>query len=103
MRNVKAYKLFWDTHKWIGIIFSAVFITIAVTGLLLPGKKKYHWIQSPTQEGAQGCVEDFITVPQWFEIALNQGHQDFKTYQDIDRIDFRPDRSTLTWLFQRRS
>jgi uncharacterized iron-regulated membrane protein len=89
---MKLYKLVRHTHKWIGIILSVAFINMAVTGFLLLAKKKYEWIQPPTREDAKGDTEDFINVQHLFEIVLNQGHEDFKSCEDIDRIDFRPNK-----------
>jgi uncharacterized iron-regulated membrane protein len=87
---MKVYKLFWDTHKWVGIALSVVFFNMAVTGMLLLVKKKYDWIQPPTREGAAGSPEDFITNQQLFETVLSLGHEDFLSIEDIDRVDFRP-------------
>jgi uncharacterized iron-regulated membrane protein len=89
---MKLYKSVRNTHKWISIILSVAFINTAVTGLLLLVKKKYDWIQPPTQEDARGNTEDFISVQHLFKIVLNQGHEDFESYEDIDRIDFRPNK-----------
>ena len=87
---MKIYKFFWETHKWAGIILSVVFINMAVTGLLLLVKKKFEWIQPATRQGAAGNPGDFISVEQLFDVVLDQGHADFQSPEDIDRIDFRP-------------
>ena len=89
---MKFHKLVRNTHKWISIILSIAFINMTITGLLLLAKKNYEWIQPPTREDAQGNIEEFINVQHVFEIVLNQGHEDFKSYDDIDRIDFRPNK-----------
>ncbi|MFC1782417.1 PepSY domain-containing protein [Planctomycetota bacterium] len=89
---MKYFKFFWKAHKWVGIVLSVVFINLAVTGILLLVKKKFEWIQPPTQQGAEGTLEDFITVEQLFDIVLSQGHPDFQSLDDIDRVDFRPDK-----------
>ncbi|MCP4707064.1 MAG: PepSY domain-containing protein [Planctomycetes bacterium] len=89
---MKLYKLFWDTHKWVGIILSIVFLNLAVTGLLLLVKKKYDWIQPATQKGTEGNVADYITIEALFDAVLGAGHEDFQSPEDIDRIDFRPDK-----------
>ncbi|KPK75498.1 MAG: hypothetical protein AMJ79_11060 [Phycisphaerae bacterium SM23_30] len=89
---MKIYKLFWKTHKWVGIFLSLLFINMAVTGLLLLVKKKYAWIQPPTQKGAEGTVENFITLQELFDVILSQGHADFQSVADIERVDFRPEK-----------
>ena len=87
---MKTFKFFWTTHKWTGIVLAAVFSVTAVTGFLLLVKKKYEWIQPPTISGEAGGVEDFITTQELFEIVLAQGHPEFQSMDDIDRVDFRP-------------
>jgi uncharacterized iron-regulated membrane protein len=84
------YKLFRDTHKWIGIILAIVFINLSVTGFLLLIKKDHDWIQPPTQKGAPGEVTAFISNQELFTVVLAQGHPDFQTMDDISRVDFRP-------------
>ena len=84
------FKFFWTTHKWTGIILALVFACTSVTGFMLLIKKKVDWIQPPTQKDAEGPVEDFISTPEMFRIVLDQNHPDFQSFEDIDRVDFRP-------------
>jgi len=84
------FKLFRTTHKWTGIILSVVFVYMSATGFLLLIKKRNAWIQPPTQRGAEGGVEDFITVQRLFDVLRAQNHPDFTSVKDIERIDFRP-------------
>ena len=98
---MKYYKFFWKAHKWVGIVLSIVFINLAVTGILLLVKKKFEWIQPPTRQGAEGALEDFITVEQLFDIVLSQQHPDFQSLDDIDRVDFRLDKRVHKVLSRR--
>jgi uncharacterized iron-regulated membrane protein len=84
------YRFFWEAHKWVGIATSVICLNLAVTGFLLLVKKKYAWIQPPTRSGQNGAVEDLITNQRLFEIVFQQGHEDFRSLEDIDRVDFRP-------------
>jgi len=84
------YKVFRDTHKWTGIILAVVLINLSVTGFLLLLKKDFDWIQPPTRKGAAGEIAHFITVQQLFSVVFAQDHPDFRSLEDIDRIDFRP-------------
>ena len=88
--RMKLFKLLWSTHKWTGIVLGVVFLNIAITGTFLLLKKDYEWIQPRTQSGASGDVSSFITNQKLFEVVLAEGHPDFKTVEDIDRVDFRP-------------
>ncbi len=88
---IKSFKLFWVTHKWTGIISAVLFIVIACTGFMLLIKKRSDWIQPPTQTGQPGAVTEFIPLAEAIDAALAQKHDDFKSINDIDRIDVRPD------------
>lgn len=87
---MNSYKLFRVTHKWFGIIFAVALLNISVTGILLLEKKSYDWLQPATQKGQDGGVEEFITQQQLFKVVFEQGHEDFVSMDDIDRVDFRP-------------
>jgi len=89
---MRYYKFFRETHKWSGIVLAIVFLNVAVSGLLLLEKKNFSWIQPETIPGTQGSVELFITNQRLFESVLSRGHEDFRTVEDVDRIDFRPDK-----------
>jgi uncharacterized iron-regulated membrane protein len=84
------FKFFWTTHKWVGIILAIVFLMIAGTGFLLLIKKDYDWIQPPTQRGEEGTLADFITLQEMFASVFAEEHSDFRSMDDIDRVDFRP-------------
>jgi uncharacterized iron-regulated membrane protein len=87
---MKLFKFFWSTHKWTGIVLAIVFLNIAITGFFLLQKKEYHWIQPATRNGAPGEVSAFISNQRLFAVVLAAGNPDFKTFEDIDRVDFRP-------------
>jgi uncharacterized iron-regulated membrane protein len=84
------FKFFWDTHKWTGILLGLVILNIAVTGFLLLIKKDHDWIQPPTRTGAEGGIEQFITNQRLFSTVFAQGHPDFASLDDVERVDFRP-------------
>jgi uncharacterized iron-regulated membrane protein len=89
------FKFFWTTHKWVGIILAIVFLMIAGTGFLLLIKKDYDWIQPPTQRGEEGTLADFITLQEMFASVFAEEHSDFRSMDDIDRVDFRPGKRDL--------
>ncbi|MFG0329881.1 MAG: PepSY domain-containing protein [Phycisphaerales bacterium] len=91
-RRMKIYKFFWTTHKWTGIALALFLLVTATTGFLLLIKKQVAWIQPPTLSGAAGGVGDFIGNNELFEIVFAQNHPDFASLEDIDRVDFRPDK-----------
>ena len=87
---MKLFKFLWTTHKWTGVILGIIFLQLAVTGFLLLTKKNYDWIQPPMQNGTAGEVKDFITLQEVFARVFARNHPDFKSFDDIDRVDFRP-------------
>lgn len=89
---MKTFKFFWNTHKWAGIIAALIIANISITGFLLLIKKQSDWIQPPTMKGQAGEISDFITNQQMFEALFGAGHPDFRTLDDIERVDFRPDK-----------
>ncbi|MBW8014953.1 MAG: PepSY domain-containing protein [Planctomycetes bacterium] len=87
---MKHYRINRTVHKWFGIIFAIALLNFSITGLLLLEKKKFDWLQPPTQTGSEGTVDQFITNQQLFKIVFDEKHPDFKNMEDIDRVDFRP-------------
>ena len=83
-------KFFRKTHKWVGIGSAIILLNISVTGLLLLEKKAFDWIQPATHKGEEGVTDDFIDLQTLMTAVFAQGHEDFQTLADIDRIDFRP-------------
>lgn len=84
------FKTLWDLHKWIGLSICLVVAVTAVTGFLLLVKKEFSSIQPPTQEGAEGTVEQFLPISEVFAAVHASGNPAFATADDIDRIDLRP-------------
>lgn len=89
---MRPYKVFWELHKWIGILLSLILINTSVTGLLLLEKKQYEWIQPATRKGQEGTPADLISMQRVLASVFDCNHPDFKDIEAIDRVDFRPDK-----------
>jgi uncharacterized iron-regulated membrane protein len=87
---MSSFKLFRNTHRWTGIVLATVLAMTSVTGFMLLIKKRIAWIQPPTQTDVAGDANDFISTQRLLEIVLSQGHADFTSVGDIDRVDLRP-------------
>ena len=87
---MSSFKLFWNLHKWTGIVASALILVTATTGILLLVKKQFAWIQPPTQSGAAGEPDDFLPLQDALAAVLALEHPDFASVDDVDRIDVRP-------------
>ncbi len=85
-------RFFFKAHKWVGVCAATFLAVTAVTGFLLLLKKEFDWIQPPTQKGAEGTIEEFISIDEAWQRVQAADHPDFRSPDDIDRIDVRPDR-----------
>lgn len=85
-------RFFFKAHKWVGVCASLFLAVTAVTGFLLLLKKEFAWIQPPTRKGAEGSIEQFITLDEAWKRIKAANHPDFASAEDIDRIDVRPDK-----------
>lgn len=89
---MSSFRFFWAAHKWTGVCLAAVFIITAVTGLLLLFKKRADWIMPPTQSGAAAPVEKWVDIAGTWKALEALDHEDFRSIDDIDRIDVRIDK-----------
>ncbi len=83
------YRFFWQAHKWVGLTIALFLVLIAVTGFLLLIKKEFAWIQPPTQKGSAGQLSGFLSLDEAWQRVAALDHPDFRTRDDIDRIDVR--------------
>lgn len=86
---MKTFKLVWNIHKYVGIVLAIIVAMISVTGFLLLVKKDYAYLQPPTERGAAGEPEEFLSVSEILDRVYATGHPAFAGPDDIDRIDFR--------------
>jgi uncharacterized iron-regulated membrane protein len=76
-------------HRWGAVITLAPLVVIIVTGLLLLLKKEASWIQPPTSRGVGGPPE--VTFERILETARTSATAGIESWEDIDRLDVRPD------------
>lgn len=84
------FRLLWLLHRWLGVTAGLVFLMSAATGFLLLLKKDFDWIQPPVVVGAPGPIADLQPLPAVIDAVLALGLPEFRTAEDISRIDFRP-------------
>lgn len=84
-----SFKLFWNVHKWIGIIIALIVLNTAGTGFLLLMKKRVEWIQPVEKRGAVSN-EFAITFDDIVEACRAHPELEVQSWNDIDRIDVRP-------------
>ncbi|HEY0144260.1 MAG TPA: PepSY-associated TM helix domain-containing protein [Thermoanaerobaculia bacterium] len=80
-------------HYWLSIVVALPLVVTAATGLLLQFKKQLPWVQPKEQRGAAGAPT--VTFEQVLAAAQSAPEAGVKTWEDISRIDVRPDRGLL--------
>lgn len=84
------------THRWIGITASLFLLVIATTGFLLATKDTFGWVKPPTHEGQEvGGLDQVVTLDQAARSAFALGIEELKTREDIERIDYRPEKNVF--------
>lgn len=72
------------------------FIPLAVilgTGLLLQLKKDWGWVQPPTRDGVGGPPA--LSMEEILDAARGAQQAGIETWDDVDRLDVRPDRGVV--------
>jgi uncharacterized iron-regulated membrane protein len=89
---MRLFRFLWSAHKWTGVVLAVVFLNFAATGFLLLMKQRFDWVQPPTRRGAEGALAQVIPMERVLGIALARGIEGLASPDDVDRVDFRPDR-----------
>ncbi len=80
-------------HKWASIIIAVPLLVVFVTGILLLVKKEFDVLQPPTAKGEQaGATIEFNQV---LEIAKGVNSAQVESWEDIDRLDVRPNKGII--------
>lgn len=82
-----------QTHYWASLAILLPAFVIIGSGVVLQLKKDVHWIQPVTQRGLE--TEPLISFAQVLEVARSVEEAEIETWDDIDRLDVRPDRGML--------
>lgn len=81
-------------HRWAGITASLFLILISATGFLLATKGTFGWIRPPEVAGAQIVhAHEIVPLSIAAEAAFALGIAELQDLNDIDRIDYRPDKN----------
>jgi len=81
------------THYWASLTILLPALVIIGSGVVLQLKKDVHWIQPASQRGAEGppqiSFEEILAAARAVDVA------EIDSWEDIDRLDVRPDRGML--------
>ena len=101
---MKLNKQLRKIHYWISPFIFIPILIILSTGILLQLKKQSDWIQPPIQQGVSNIPS--IEFEEMLEAAKSELEAEINSWEDIDRIDVRPDkgiskiRSNNQWEIQ---
>jgi len=80
-------------HKWISIVIAIPLLVIFVTGVLLLVKKEFSVLQPPTMKGQEQTPT--IAFNQILTIVQSVKDVEVNSWQDIDRLDVRPNKGII--------
>jgi len=80
-------------HRWGAVLALAPILLVIATGLVLQLKKESDWIQPPTVRGAGG--DPAIAFATILEAARGVPEAEIATWDDIDRLDVRPNKGVV--------
>lgn len=87
---MRAFRLLWLLHRWLGVGMGLVLLLSATTGFLLLLKKDFAWIQPPVVKGVPAPVEQLQSLQAVYGAVFALGLPQFRSEADIARVDFRP-------------
>jgi uncharacterized iron-regulated membrane protein len=90
---MRAQKLFRRVHYWGAAIAGIPILVIICAGVLLQLKKQLTWVQPVEHRGSEGPPG--ITFDQLLEIARSVPAAQVKTWDDIPRIEGRPQKGLI--------
>ena len=80
-------------HKWLGVIIAVPLLVIFLTGILLLVKKEFSFIQPTSMTGSTTAPS--ISFERVLSIAKTVKHADIDNWQDINRLDVRPNKGII--------
>jgi hypothetical protein len=83
-------------HNWATPIIAVPLLLIIVTGILLQLKKQVSWVQPTELRGSQATPA--ISLPEILDAAKSVPEAEIRSWDDISRIDMRPNRGLLKVL-----
>lgn len=99
--QAKVLRVFRKVHRVTGALLFVFFFIVAVTGLLLGWKKNSNGLLlAKSYKGSSTLSKDWLSVDSLSEQAVYYLQQSDSTLSTtIDRIDFRPEKGMVKFLF----
>ena len=95
---MKLQVLLRKVHHWGSIVIAIPLVVMIGAGVLLQLKKEVEWIQPATEVGTvqEGVPE--ATLQDMFNAAKGVEHAGITTWEDLDRVDFKPDKGIIKFI-----
>ncbi len=90
---MKASRLNRIVHRWGSILIALPTICVLLTGVVLQLKKQSSWIQPSTQRGVDQTPK--LSFAQVLETVQSVPEAEIRSWEDIDRLDVRPEKGML--------
>ncbi len=90
---MKLSKLSRSLHRWRSILALLPMAIIIASGVVLQLKKEVAYIQPPTQRGSGPQLS--IGFDRILEVAITVPQAEIESWDDIDRLDVRPDKGMV--------
>ena len=101
-QQAKVLRIFRKTHRITGMFLFALFLFVSVTGLMLGWKKNSGGIILPkSHEGTSTDLADWISIDSLHKNAIGilQDSLSPGLSTDLERIDIRPDKGMVKFVF----
>jgi len=86
-------------HKLTGLIVAVFLILLGCTGFLLALKGQISWMRPPNRSGEKiQSPSEVITVDQAADAAFAIGITELQKWEDVERIDYRPNKNIFKIL-----
>lgn len=101
-RQAKVLRRTRRVHRWSGITLFVFFFIIGITSVLLGWKKDSDYLMPPTTRGSSTELAEWLPTDRLLGIAQKALRDSLGTAYatEIDRIDYRPGKGSIKFLFE---
>ena len=82
-----------NIHRWGAFVVAGPFLIVILSGILLQLKKEIPWVQPATKQGIGKAPQ--LSFTKILAIVQSIPEADVRRWDDINRIDVRPDKGIL--------
>ena len=90
---MKFHQLNRVSHRWASILIALPVLLVITTEIILQVKKEFAWVQPITRTGTR--IEPSLAFDRILEIVSSVPEAEVQGWDDIDRLDVRPDKGML--------